>query len=205
MSTTQASRNGHLFHPQAGNGARLSMLLATLLGLVLLAGCTGASDPGPDPEVEALASRAAAVIGPLPTSAQKPDDPPNDVNSAHHKDAPAGVVIVAGPDVPPLPPVALERLERKALKPQATVMDVAQTSLALLGLPVGKDMEGRVVEAWASGDFWSRHPLQSKPTHESREWLERRAERMAEGRADDEERLRQLQSLGYIGDEDEEE
>jgi hypothetical protein len=46
-----------------------------------------------------------------------------------------------------------------ALLQQASVLDVAPTILYLMGLPVGRDMEGRVLTEMLDEEFTRAHPL----------------------------------------------
>jgi arylsulfatase A-like enzyme len=50
--------------------------------------------------------------------------------------------------------------------PEQNVVDVTPTLLALLGMPIGEDMDGSVIEeAFAPGHLRS-YPVKSIPTHE---------------------------------------
>jgi hypothetical protein len=74
-------------------------------------------------------------------------DAPDLVNgmTGHHLDAPPGVIVAAGPGILKQGGFAAF-LKNGALPTHGSVVDVAPTLLALLGIPVGKDMRGR---AWA--------------------------------------------------------
>jgi predicted AlkP superfamily phosphohydrolase/phosphomutase len=78
------------------------------------------------------------------------------VDSASHVDAPDGVLFVAGEGI--LPGAAPAR---------ASVLDVAPTLLYLLGLPVARDMEGRVLTEILEPEFARRHPVTFIPSYES--------------------------------------
>jgi len=131
-----------------------------------------------------------------------PDDPPADVNSAHHPGAPLGVIVAAGPGIAhrqggPVP----SALRRKDLQPLATVFDVTPTLLELMDLPVGDDMRGRPDPDLIAPEFLATHPVRHVPTHDSAEWLARHRARTSEdpGAA---ERMQQLRDLGYVGEGD---
>jgi len=64
--------------------------------------------------------------------------------TGHHLDAPAGVIVAAGPAILRQGGVKAF-LENGALPTHGSVVDVTPTLLALLGIPVGKDMRGRAV------------------------------------------------------------
>jgi hypothetical protein len=96
--------------------------------------------------------------------------------------APSGVFFVWGPPVRPG-----SRLETP------TLFDVGPTALYLLGLPVGRDMDGRVLTEAFSSELVSGRPVA---------WIESHDEgsRTASDRESpvDEEVLRELRSLGYV-------
>lgn len=82
---------------------------------------------------------------------------------------------------------------------RASVLDITPTILALCGLPVAEDMDGKVLEDAIDPGFLERHPVASIATyeHESAD-----AESGGPGEAIesplDEEILEELRSLGYI-------
>ncbi len=129
-----------------------------------------------------------------------PDDPPNDVNSAHHMSAPPGVIIAAGPHLRRIPsgkPTA--PWQRSDLMSPASVLDITPTLLALMNIPMGADMQGHVAEALIEPGFLALYPLRVVATHDTQAWLQ--SHRALSG--DDlglAERIEQLRSLGYIGD-----
>ena len=129
-----------------------------------------------------------------------PDDPPQDVNSAHHKNAEPGIIIAAGPDIPrldsPMPPNVLLQTDLKWI---ATVLDVTPTILALMDVPVGQDMPGRARQTLIEPTFLAAHPVRTVPTHDTPEWFEAR-QKPLEQIPGLEERLEQLRSLGYIAE-----
>ena len=76
----------------------------------------------------------------------------------------------------------------------ATILDIAPTALAVMGLPVGDDMDGRVLEEIIRDDHLERYPVSSIPSYESIVGKERGEI----GSAMDESIREQLRSLGYI-------
>jgi tetratricopeptide (TPR) repeat protein len=96
-----------------------------------------------------------------------------------------GMIVLAGKDV-----------RRGGRILGATVMDLVPTLLALYGMPVGEDMDGKVLTAALTEEFLQRHPARSVATYETAESRsETRVARVSEG---DQELLQKLQSLGYI-------
>ena len=93
-------------------------------------------------------------------------------------------------------------LRRDGLQTLASIMDMTPTLLTLMGLPVGEDMDGQVAEGLIERAFLDRFPRLSQPTHDDRAWLaERKRHVRDEGNAsaqDQQERLEQLRSLGYL-------
>ena len=77
----------------------------------------------------------------------------------------------------------------------ASVMDVTPTLLALLGEPVGRDMDGFVIEEMIDEAYLERSPVQYIDTYE-KERVDEDGEPL-ESSVDDEIK-EQLRSLGYI-------
>ena len=77
------------------------------------------------------------------------------VAAASHAAAPPGLLLLVGEGIRP----------GAALGP-ASVMDVAPTLLYLLGLPVPRDMEGRVLTEMLEPDFARDHPVTFIPSYE---------------------------------------
>jgi hypothetical protein len=87
---------------------------------------------------------------------------------------------------------------RKGVAVQATQYDVAPTVLALLGLPVPRDMPGRVLGELLDPAFLAAHPVATIATYEG---LIDRAAVQAAATADvtdDDDKKELLRSLGYI-------
>jgi len=115
-----------------------------------------------------------------------PDSPPENVNSGDHQDAPPGVFIAAGPLVP-----GSRRSGHSGgseLSTVGSVLDVTPTLLALMDIPVGEDMAGRVLIPAL--------PVRRIATHDSEEFFEARG--LKAPRRSEQERLEQLRSLGYV-------
>ena len=128
------------------------------------------------------------------------DDPPKNANSAHHHDAPPGVLIAAGPHVAAGAGPAPQALELADLREVGTVFDLTPTLLTWLGLPVGRDMPGRVLEELTAPSHRHRPRPAPVATHDTPEFLASRPRPEDLQRAEAE-RIEQLQNLGYIDDE----
>ncbi len=76
------------------------------------------------------------------------------VGAASHAGAPDGVLLVAGGGIRP-----------GAAPQNASVLDVAPTLLYLLGLPVARDMEGRVLTEILEPAFAREHPVTFIPSY----------------------------------------
>jgi hypothetical protein len=108
-----------------------------------------------------------------------------DFSGAHH---PEGVIIMAGPGI-----------KQGYRLREAHLADITPTMLALLGVPVGRDMDGKVLVEAIEEHFISAHPVRYIDSYETgadRGDIEERAGLSDEERETVEERLR---SLGYLG------
>jgi hypothetical protein len=76
-------------------------------------------------------------------------------------------------------------------------MDVAPTLLAMMGIPLGKDMDGRVREDLISPDFIREHPPIHVASHDTKHWRDY-IEASSTRDRDESERHEQLKELGYI-------
>jgi predicted AlkP superfamily phosphohydrolase/phosphomutase len=76
--------------------------------------------------------------------------------SGTHGDAPDGVVLAMGDGIRP-----------GAMLRSASVLDLAPTILYLMGLPVARDMEGRILTEMLQDDFMRAHPVAFIPSYES--------------------------------------
>lgn len=127
-----------------------------------------------------------------------PDDPPANINSAHHKKGPPGIFLAAGPYIEPaLHAVAPASLQRSDLSSVGSVYDLAPTILAMLRLPLGRDMEGRILDELFTERFQIERQPWSVKTHTTIEFnLSRRA--LPRHNPGETTRIKQLQSLGYL-------
>ena len=76
--------------------------------------------------------------------------------SGTHSDAPDGVLLAVGDGIRP-----------GATLRSASVLDLAPTILYLMGLPVARDMEGRILVEMLQDDFTRAHPVTFIPSYES--------------------------------------
>jgi predicted AlkP superfamily phosphohydrolase/phosphomutase len=103
--------------------------------------------------------------------------------SAHD---PTGFVVIWGKDI----------VRGRELS-EASVLDITPTVLALWGLPVGEDMDGRVLEEAVEPSFLRAHPVRTIPTYEDAV-KRQHSDEPIESPVDDEIRER-MKALGYIG------
>jgi predicted AlkP superfamily phosphohydrolase/phosphomutase len=76
--------------------------------------------------------------------------------SGTHAAAPDGFLLAIG-----------DGIKAGGVVENATVLDIAPTILYLAGLPVGRDMEGRVLTEILDDDFARAHPVSFIPSYES--------------------------------------
>jgi len=81
---------------------------------------------------------------------------------------------------------------------EASVVDVTPTVLALLGLPLGRDMDGKAIEALLSTEFLEKHPVEWIKTYDPTP----RKGTITPGAYDDAMKQR-LRALGYVDGADE--
>jgi len=103
--------------------------------------------------------------------------------SGQHDDAPDGIIILSG-----------RGIRRGVTVSDASVYDVTPTVLALMGIPVGRDMDGRVLSDVIAPEFLARHPIRYIETHETQE----RGEQVAIESSVDEVVVQRLKDLGYL-------
>ena len=123
--------------------------------------------------------------------------------SGDHEDAPPGIFIAAGPYIGTGVPGGREAgglpaaLDYATLPKVGSVYDLAPTILALKGLPVGKDMDGKVLGAILVPSFLTAHPVATVATHDTGGWPAGRAEyHLSDEQV--KERIEELRSIGYI-------
>ncbi len=95
-----------------------------------------------------------------------------------------GILVLHGPDV-----------RRGATVADASVLDVTPTILALYGMPVAEDMDGKALEEALEPSFLRAHPVRRVPTyqHGVRQAVE------VEPSSEDADLVEKLRSLGYVG------
>ena len=125
------------------------------------------------------------------------------MKSGGHKDSQPGVILAAGPDIR-RSGVALPigELTKDRLPSLGSVNDLTPTILALLDLPAGRDMDGRVLTEMIAKPYLQAHPVRYVETHTPAGWFEARSAEVE--RPASEERIEQLRALGYLDDDAEE-
>jgi hypothetical protein len=82
----------------------------------------------------------------------------------------------------------------QSTRASGTVLDVAPTILHALGVPVARDLDGRVIEAVFALDFKDRYPVRFVDTY----GLKRMGPTPRGGQPLDDEMIERLRSLGYV-------
>jgi len=113
-----------------------------------------------------------------------------DVKKAHLDHETHGIFIAAGPHV-----------RRGAELAGASVLDVTPTLLHYLGLPVAKDMDGKVLEGVFEPEFVQGHPIRYVSTFEDEKRKDTAAVAEQIDASAQKELEEGLQALGYLGDE----
>ncbi len=103
------------------------------------------------------------------------------IQQAGHYHGPDGILIACGPSVP-------AGVEIK----DACVFDITPTLLALAGIPVAEDMEGRVLEEIIRPEFLVRHPVKTTSTYETGS-----AKMVVRKSGVEKDLYKKLQALGY--------
>lgn len=114
-------------------------------------------------------------------------DPRIDRGRAAEWHAPVGVLVMAGPD-----------LQRGVDLGAASVLDIAPTILALLGLPAARDMDGQPLAEAFRPEFAAAHPVAWIDSYGGIRPPDDEALVASDG---DREVVERLRSIGYIGDE----
>ena len=117
--------------------------------------------------------------------------------SGHHLDGPPGVLVAAGPGIARRGDYT-RFVEQNELEECGTILDLAPTVLALLGLPRGADMPGRAFEPLLDERARAGAALAPVPTHDTGFRAAHEENVPEEMKRNYLERYRQL---GYIGDE----
>lgn len=111
-----------------------------------------------------------------------------DVATAHLQHKRDGVMIMNGPQILPNKEIF-----------GSTVLDITPMALYLLGLPIAKDMDGRVIDDAVDRDYLRNHPIKTIETYEGEgEFKDLTAPQEAD-ESISEEMVARLKSLGYIG------
>ena len=87
---------------------------------------------------------------------------------ANHRDAPAGVIIASGQSIANMSMTKkkIVELKRSELESLGSIVDITPTVLALMGLPVGEDMDGNVIRRIINPKFLKAFPILKRPTLE---------------------------------------
>jgi predicted AlkP superfamily phosphohydrolase/phosphomutase len=141
-------------------------------------------------DTDAFLARLVAAMGPRDTVVVVSDhgagpvrtyDPASPVSGDHR---PEGIVIMAGSHV-----------RHGEGQGGASILDITPTVLYLLGLPVGRDMEGRVLEEAIDPTFLAARPPRTIATHE----VGSHREAVTAVPTDADERIKErLRGLGYL-------
>lgn len=91
-----------------------------------------------------------------------------------------GIVILKG-----------QAIRRGGATEGATVLDIAPTALALLGLPVSREMPGRILKEAILEEFWQQHPVKTVDSFSP-------PPPVKEIEADKSDLIRRLRALGYV-------
>ena len=120
--------------------------------------------------------------------------------SGHHQDGPPGVLVVAGPRFRKAAlPRPIRELRKGDLLRAGHVLDIAPTILALLDIPVARDMDGVVLRNLLTPASVRGLDVTYVASHDSPKWFAQRgATEIATPGA--EERVRQLKAIGYLDD-----
>jgi arylsulfatase A-like enzyme len=110
-----------------------------------------------------------------------------------------GAFIAAGAGIRRLSEFVLDDLDPESMPELGSILDFCPTLLALLEIPVGKDMDGKPMRSVLIAELFADGPPRRIITHDDPEWL---AGQDANFERVDEERLEQLRNLGYLGDDD---
>lgn len=117
------------------------------------------------------------------------------ITSGQHRAGPPSFFLARGPAF--AASAAPGDSARESVRRLGSILDIAPTVLTLLGLPVGRDMDGRVLEATLAPSFLERHTVRFVETHTPADWYESRGgQDVTFPRS--EERLEQLRALGYL-------
>jgi tetratricopeptide (TPR) repeat protein len=111
-----------------------------------------------------------------------------EVATAHLQHKRDGVLILNGPPIIPGKEIF-----------GSSVLDITPMALYLLGLPVGKDMDGRVLDDAIDRNYLAKHPVEFIDTYEGEGGSRREGPEEELDASMEEEMVARLEALGYIG------
>ncbi len=121
--------------------------------------------------------------------------------TGHHVKREPGVFLAAGPGIARSAESApAEGWTVESLPLVGNIYDFCPTLLALLCIPTGEDMHGEPLLSLLDPELLARCPPGKIPTHDDAAW--RRSRDVQLEIEEDPERIRQLEQLGYMGDEE---
>jgi len=98
---------------------------------------------------------------------------------------PHGIILIKGPHI-----------KRNHLIKDACIYDILPTLLYLFEMPVGKDMDGKVLTELLDGKLLKRRPVRTIPSYED----ETQVKQLKRNKKLDEKQLEEFRALGYIED-----
>jgi hypothetical protein len=118
------------------------------------------------------------------------------VISGAHGQAPPSFFVMSGPAVrePKFLPTA--DTTRDQVPSLGSVYDIAPTVLALMGIPIADDLNGKALSKHLRSKAKKHLTEETVPTHTPKDWVQQRG--LAPVERDETERLDQLRELGYI-------
>ena len=123
------------------------------------------------------------------------DESARERSGGHGDGDPPGVFVAAGAGIRKMKGTnAPGRLTKEALAVVGSVRDVTPT---LLAIPIGEDMDGRVLTDLLDPAFLAAHPIRRVSTHDTEAWLASRPKAVTAA-PDEEKRREQLRALGYV-------
>jgi hypothetical protein len=118
--------------------------------------------------------------------------------SGGHLTGPPAFFLAAGPDIR-APQTAEEYRCGASPRRVGSILDVTPTVLALLDVPVGRDMDGEPMTSVLSPKFLAEHPVRSVARHTETGWYESRPKPNVQDPGAPE-RVEQLRALGYLAE-----
>jgi hypothetical protein len=116
--------------------------------------------------------------------------------SGGHLSGPPAVLIAAGPDIRAggRDPSSVQPADLGQI---GSILDVTPTVLALLGIPIGRDMDGDALRQLLTEELLERQPVHYVSANTEPGWFARRTKTML-ANDDAAERIEQLRALGYL-------